>query len=141
MRCGSCSPVKCGFSPASSWPKAGPGSPHRSAAITKEGAQRLLSRFEHLLRLISLRRLDLGGLLLDQLDKMIDDIGVLQPVVGDAAQINLMRVVAPAGQADIGLARFAGPVDDAADDRQRQRRRYMREPLLQHLDRLDDLEL
>jgi len=29
-------------------------------------------------------RLDLGGLSLDQLDEVIDNIGVLQPVVGNA---------------------------------------------------------
>ena len=44
-------------------------------------------------------------------------LGVLEPVVGDAAEIDLMRVVAAAGEADIGLARLARAVDDAADDR------------------------
>ena len=43
-----------------------------------------------------------------------------------------MRAVAAAGEADIGLARLARAVDDAADDRERHRRRDVREPLLQH---------
>jgi hypothetical protein len=62
-------------------------------------------------------------------------------MVGDAAQINLMRVVAAAGEADIGLARLARPVDDAADDREGQRRRDVGEPLFEQFDGLDHLEL
>ena len=56
---------------------------------------------------LTLRRLDRGGLLLDQLDEVVDDIGVLQPVVGKPADIDLVGVVAAAGEADIGLARLA----------------------------------
>ena len=57
---------------------------------------------------------------------------------GDAA---LRRRLAAAGEADIGFARFARAVDDAADDRHGQWRRDVREPFLEPLDRLDDLEL
>src|SRR3954469_751410 len=141
MHYGFCLPVKFGSSPASKWPKDGLGSPRPGAAITKEGSRRLLRRLQRPLRFLGLRRLDLGGLPLDQLDEVVDDIGVLQPVVGDAAQIDLVRVVAATGQSDIGLARLARPVDDAADDRQGQRRRDVRETLFQHLDGLYDPEL
>ncbi len=65
---------------------------------------------------------------------------VLQPMMRHARDIDLMRAVAAAGEADIGLARLAGAVDDAADDRERHRRGDVREPLLQHLDGLDDVE-
>src|SRR5271165_3072574 len=44
--------------------------------------------------------LDFSGLLFDQLDEMVDDIGVFQPVVGEAADIDLMGPVAAAGKAD-----------------------------------------
>ena len=54
---------------------------------------------------------------LDQLDQMVDDVGVFQAVIGDAADIDLVGAVAAAGEADIGLARLARAVDDAADDR------------------------
>jgi hypothetical protein len=51
----------------------------------------------------------------------------------------LVGAVAAAGEADVGLACFAGAVDDAADDRHGERRRDVREALLEPLDRLDDL--
>src|SRR5262249_26083156 len=82
----------------------------RQYRCAESGARILLRRFEH--RLSRLRRLDLRDLLFDQLDQMVDDAGIPQPVVGDAAEIDLMRVVAAAGEADIGLARLAGPVDN-----------------------------
>ena len=72
---------------------------------------------------------------------MVDDVGVLQAVVGEAADIDLVGAVAAAGEADIGLARLARAVDDAADHRHRQRRRDVREALLEPLDGLDHLEL
>ena len=55
-------------------------------------------------------RFDLGGFLLDQLDEVVDDVRVLQTVVGEAADIDLVGAVAAAGEADIGLARFARAV-------------------------------
>src|SRR5438876_8151355 len=82
-----------------------------------------------------------GGLFLDQLDEMVDDIGVLQAVVGQAADIHLMGAVAAAGETDIGLARLARAVDDTTDDRRGQGWGDVREALLEPLDGLDDLEL
>ena len=52
-----------------------------------------------------------------------------------------MDAAPAAGQPDVGFARFSRPVDDAADDRQRHRRRDVGEALLQRGDRLDDREL
>ena len=49
-----------------------------------------------------LLRLDLGRLLLDQLDQVVDDAGVLQAMVRHARDIDLMGVVAAAGEADVG---------------------------------------
>jgi len=72
---------------------------------------------------------------------MVDDVGVFQTMVGEATDIDLVGAVAAAGKADIGLARLARAVDDAADHRHGQRRRDVREALLEPLDRLDDLEL
>ena len=72
---------------------------------------------------------------------MVDDVGVFQAVVGEAADVDLVGAVAAAGEADVGLARLARAVDDAADDRDGQRRRDVREALLEPLDRLDDLEM
>src|SRR5207248_8408911 len=118
-------------SPASRRRRAAPGSPRTENRRRYFGFER---------RRVRLRRFELGGLFLDQLDQVIDNVGILEPVVGHAADIDLMRVVAAAGKADIGLARFAWPIDDAADHRQRQRRRDMSEPLLEYLDRLDDLK-
>ena len=54
--------------------------------------------------------LDLGGLLLDQLDQMVDDAGVLQPMVRHAGDIDLVRAAAAPGEADVGLACLAGAV-------------------------------
>jgi hypothetical protein len=61
-----------------------------------------------------LLRFDLGGLLLDQLDEVVDDVGVLQAVVGEAADVDLVGAVAAAGEADVGFARLARAVGDAA---------------------------
>ena len=49
---------------------------------------------------------------------MLDDALVFQAVGLIAVQIDLVGVVAAAGEADIGLARLARAIDDAADDRQ-----------------------
>src|SRR5215471_724999 len=85
---------------------------------------RALLRRSELHRLLPLLLLlDFGGLFFDQLDKVVDDVGVLQAVVGAAAEVDLVRAVAAAGEADIGLARLARAVDDAADDRHRKWRR------------------
>ena len=64
-----------------------------------------------------LLRFDLGGFLLHQLNEVVDDVGVFEAVVGEAADVDLVGAVAAAGEADIGFARFARAVDDAADDR------------------------
>jgi hypothetical protein len=90
---------------------------------------------------VLLRGFDLGGFFFDQFDEVVDDVGVFKAVVGEAADEDLVGAVAAAGEADIGLARFARAVDDAADDRDGEPRRDVREPLLEPLDGLDDLEL
>jgi len=56
-------------------------------------------------------------------------------VIGNPADVDLVRVVAAAGEADIGFARLARTVDDAADHRKGQRRRDVGEAFLEHLDR------
>src|SRR6185436_2478906 len=86
-------------------------------------------------------RLDFGRLLLDQLGQMVDDTGVLQPVVRYARDIDLVRAVAAAGEADIGFARLARSVHDAADHRHGHRRGDVRHALLQGLDGLDHVVL
>src|SRR5690349_24126865 len=72
---------------------------------------------------------------------MVDDVGILQAVVGEAADVDLVGTVAAAGKADIGLARFTRAVYDAADHRHGQWGRDVREALFEALDGLDDLEL
>ena len=52
--------------------------------------------------------LDLGGTGLDKADNMLDDVAIRQPVIGETRHIDLMRSLAAACQADIGLARLAG---------------------------------
>src|SRR3546814_20160323 len=59
---------------------------------------------------------------------------------GDARQIDHVLARAAAGEADIGLARFAGAVADAAQHRKRHRRADMLEPLLKLFDRADHVE-
>src|SRR3546814_13789117 len=61
-------------------------------------------------------------------------------MIGDARQIDHVLARAAAGEADIGLARFAGAVDDAAQHRKRHRRADMLEPLLKLFDRADHVE-
>jgi hypothetical protein len=70
-----------------------------------------------------LRGFDLGGLFLDQLDEVVDDVGVFEAVVGEAAEVDSVGAVAAAGEADVGLARLARAVDDAADNGRGERRR------------------
>ena len=82
-----------------------------------------------------------ADLLLDELRQVLDDVLVLEAVIGHAGDIDLMRAVAAAGEADVGLARLAGAVDDAADDRERDRRRDVGEALLERRHGLDDVEL
>src|SRR5688572_6618931 len=84
--------------------------------------------------------LELGRLGLDQADDMVDHLLVADVVVGDSRQIDHVLALAAAGDADVGLARFAGTVDDAAEHRQRHRGADMLEPLLELLDRADDVE-
>ena len=72
---------------------------------------------------------------------MVDDVGVFEAVVGEAADLDLVGAVAAAGEADIGLARFARTVDDAADDRDGEWRRDVLEALFEALDGPDHLEL
>ena len=79
-------------------------------------------------------------LALDQLDEMIDQTGLVDPVVGDAVDIHEVGVVAAAGEADVGLPGLAGSVDDTTDDRERQGRGDVLQPVLQHLHRPDDGE-
>src|SRR3546814_11220560 len=61
-------------------------------------------------------------------------------VVGDARQIDHMLAIAAAGDADVGFARFAGAVDDAAENRQRHRRPDVLERLFQLLHGANDVE-
>ena len=72
---------------------------------------------------------------------MVDDCRILQPVMGHAADIDLVCTTPAAGEADVGLARLPRPVDHAADDGQRDRHGNVGKPLLQRRDRLDDVEL
>jgi len=51
-------------------------------------------------------------------------------MVGEAAQIDLVRAVTAAGEADVGLARVARAVDDAADHRHGERRRDVLDALV-----------
>src|SRR6185436_20508096 len=71
---------------------------------------------------------------------MVDHVLVADMMVGDAGQIDHVLAVAAAGEADIGLARLARAVDDAAEDRKRHRCADVGEPLLERLDGADDVE-
>jgi hypothetical protein len=70
----------------------------------------LLRRGEPEFVFAPLCRFDLGGFFLHQLDEVVDDVGVLQAVIGQAADINLVGAVAAAGEADVGFARLARPL-------------------------------
>src|SRR6185295_13455072 len=76
----------------------------------------------------------------DQPDDVIDHVGVLDMMIGDSRQIDHVLALAAAGDADVGLARLAGAVDDAAEHRERHRRADVGEALFQLLDGADDVE-
>src|SRR5204862_2288979 len=65
---------------------------------------------------------------------------VLDMVSGHARQIDHVLALAAAGDPDVGLARFARPVDDAAKHAERHRSLDMLEPLLERLDGADHVE-
>src|SRR5207248_11098016 len=95
------------------------------------GVQRLLAR---------LVGFDLGGLGFDQLHDVIDHLGVFDVVVGDAREIDHVRAVAAAGDADVGLARFAGAVHDAAEHTERHWRLDVLQAGLERFDGADHVE-
>src|SRR5262245_26567506 len=66
-------------------------------------------------RLVTLR-FDFGGLLLDQLDDVVDEIRIVHFVMGLAGDVDHAAPCPAAGEAEIGLRCLAGAVDDAADD-------------------------
>src|SRR5262249_19863767 len=66
--------------------------------------------------------LDFGCLLFAQFDDMIDESGVVELINRLAVEIDHAGARAAAGEADVGFARFAWAVHDAADDRKRHRR-------------------
>jgi hypothetical protein len=76
-----------------------------------------------------------------QLDEVVDDVGIFEAVIGEAADVDLVGAVAAAGEADVGLARLARAIDDATDGRDGQRRRGVLKALLEPLDDIDDPEL
>src|SRR5690606_25373777 len=55
-------------------------------------------------------------------------------------EIDHVLAGAAAGNSDIGLARFAGAVHDTAEHRERKRRLYVLESLLERVDRADYVE-
>ena len=61
-------------------------------------------------------------------------------MVGDARQIDHMLAIAAAGDADVGLARFAGAIDNAAEDREGHGCFDMAKRILQLLHRADDVK-
>ena len=75
--------------------------------MVDRGTPKTRSSYEAGFLLLLLCRLHLGGLLLDHLDEVVDDVGVLQAMVGQAVDVNLMGAVAAAGEDDVGLARLA----------------------------------
>src|SRR4029450_947297 len=115
------------------------GSSHR-ARIGRQGlAKYLLGGFARRF-ICSVARLDLRRLLLDEADDMVDHLLVADMMVGDAGQIDHMLALAAAGDADVGLARFARAIDDASEHAQRHRGPDVLQPLLQLFDSTDDVE-
>src|SRR5690348_10777358 len=100
-RCVFCSPARCGCSRCWRPRKGAPGSPPQWEKRPPTPSRRLLRGRKRCGGFLTLRRLDRGGFLLDQLDEVIDYLAILQPVVGKPADINLVGVVAAAGEADI----------------------------------------
>src|SRR5437868_4928620 len=71
---------------------------------------------------------------------MIDHLAVFDVVVRHARQIDHMRAVAAAGDSDVGLTRFAGAVDDAAEYRERHRSLDVLQPVLERFYGPDHVE-
>ena len=61
-------------------------------------------------------------------------------VVGDAGEIDHVLAFAAAGQADIGLACFAGAIDNAAEHRERHRGIDVLQAFFERLHRADDIK-
>ena len=91
-------------------------------------------------RRLSLLGLDLRRLLLNQANDVVDHVGIADMMISDPGQIDHMRTVAAAGDPDVGLTRFARPVDDAAKDAERHRRLDMLQSGLECLDGADDIK-
>ncbi len=84
----------------------------------------------HVVGAHALAGVDGGCFGFDQFHNMRDHIGVFDMVIGHARKIDHMLSITAAGDADVGLARFARAVDDAAEDRERQWRFNMAERVL-----------
>src|SRR6202000_2962575 len=112
----------------------GPGKPGPG----KGGKASLLRRLEDLAAL----GFDGLGLLLAELDDVVDELLVVEAVGGLAVQVDLAVALAraAAGEAEIGLARLPRAVHHAADDRKRHRRGDVLQPVLQRAHRLDHVE-
>jgi hypothetical protein len=91
----------------------------------------LLHRCERRFFFAALCGFDLGGLFSTNSTRWSTMSASLEPMVGDAAQIDLVRAVGAAGETDIGLARLAKAVDDAADHRHGEWRRDVLEALFE----------
>src|SRR5690606_5685795 len=83
-------------------------------------------------------RLNGLGAFLYEFDDVIDHLVIGHLVALLAGHIDHAMPRAAAGEADVGHQRFTRPVHHAADDRKRDRRLDVLQPLLQPLDRLDD---
>src|SRR5688500_8727871 len=68
------------------------------------------------------RGFELGGLGFDEADDVVDHFLVPNMMVGDSGEVDHVLALAAAGDADVGLARLAGAVDDAAEHAERHRR-------------------
>src|SRR4029453_3401975 len=71
---------------------------------------------------------------------MVDHVGVLHVMVGDARQIDHVLALAAAGDPNVGLTCFTRTVDDTAEPRERHRCLDVLQPLFEGLDRADDVE-
>ena len=61
-------------------------------------------------------------------------------VVGHAGQIDHVLAIAAPGYADVGFARLARTIDDAAENRERKRRFNVAQRVFEFLDGADDVE-
>ena len=93
------------------------------------------------IRLGGLSSLALGRLLLDQARQMLDDVGILHAMVRDTRDVDLMRAVAAAGEADIRLPCLARSIHHTANDRHRHRRGDVGHTFFQSLDGTDHVVL